>query len=268
MKSILCCVVLGVVSAPVLAEVMCSEPTGFCVGQDQVLRAADRMEDCGANSDWIQLSALKPYDSIRLVDADGVLVHEYEKCVNYPDTQNNFPPTMPPHPWQHIETKQGYRYFINQDDGLPTDRIDAIYFESPDCSGNAWQVESHSEDPYSQSGGSVLETSPHFFYIPGSYSYYTPKGEQRTRLTGESADRFIKSRLGVRFDENMAPVSMDAYECSEYSLSAEMIHYLSPVYVNDPDLTGAPFVTAADALALPLRVEKIPTPRRAALPSP
>ena len=111
MKSVLCGVALGVVSAPVFAEVMCPELLGACVGEDHVLRVVDRMEDCGPNSDWMQISALKPYASVRLVDADGFVIHEYGACVNDSNQQNGFP-HMLPNNWQSITTNQGYSYIL------------------------------------------------------------------------------------------------------------------------------------------------------------
>lgn len=259
MKSVLCGVVLGVVSAPVFAEVMCPELLGACVGGDHVLRVVDRMEDCGPNSDWIQISALKPYDSVRLVDADGFVIHEYEKCVDAIDSQNNFSP-IPLNDWQNVEikTKQGYSYHLSPVDGMPANRVDSVYFESNDCSGNAWKVDSYCIN--CTPSEEIETTSAFVFYVPKTYVYYTPPGEQQTVLAGDLANNFIQSAMTR---SRMGDFLSMEYECSEYSMSPDTVYHLSPVYINDPSITGVPFVTEADAPTLPLRVEKIPAPRRA-----
>ena len=254
MKSVLCGVALGVVSAPVFAEVMCPELLGACVGEDHVLRVVDRMEDCGPNSDWMQISALKPYASVRLVDADGFVIHEYGACVNDSNQQNGFP-HMLPNNWQSITTNQGYSYNIAPNNGMPSSGW-SVYFESSDCSGVAWQAEIYSYDPPPSGGEEFFfeETMAYIHYIPGNYVYYTPPGEKKARMTSESVTGTLKSMISGN----------TGYTCSEFSAVPNMIYYLSPMYVNDPSVTGVPFVTEADAPTLPLRVEKIPAPRRAA----
>ena len=257
MKSVLCSVVLGVVSAPVFAEVMCPDLLGACVGEDHVLRVVDRMEDCGPNSDWMQISALKPYTSVRLVDADGFVIHEYEKCVEPQINSSQNPFNI----WQNIEikTNQGYPYHLSPVDGMPANRVDSVYFESNDCSGNAWKVESYCIDC---TPSEEFETTNAFvFYVPKTYVYYTPPGEQQIILAGDLANNFIQSAMTR---SRMGDFHSMEYECSEYSMSPDTVYHLSPVYINDPSITGVPFVTEADAPTLPLRVEKIPAPRRAA----